>query len=89
LAWFVSSFFLLTLTLLMARVCTDHAHHAFAADDATVHANASNGTTYFHCFYSTFVVERRVIIPKNRPLDKGVNENFFILTVYAGLPPAQ
>jgi hypothetical protein len=40
----------LALTLLMARVGTDHAHHAFTANDATVHANAANGTTYFHCF---------------------------------------
>jgi hypothetical protein len=49
LAWFGFLFFL-ALTLLMARVCTDHAHHAFAADDATVLAYATNGTTYFHCF---------------------------------------
>ena len=32
----------------MAWVGTDHAHHAVAADDAAVLANATNGTTYFH-----------------------------------------
>ena len=33
----------------MPGIGADHAHHAFAADDAAVLANATNGTTYFHC----------------------------------------
>jgi hypothetical protein len=48
-----TSLSLLTLTLFVARVGTDHAHHAFAADDAAVLANATNGTTYFHGCYFT------------------------------------
>ena len=42
----------LTLALLVARVGADHAHHALAADDAAVLANATNGTTYFHCGFT-------------------------------------
>ena len=46
---FTSCLSYLALTLLMARVSADHAHHALAANDAAVLANATNGTTYFHC----------------------------------------
>ena len=46
---FTSCLSYLALALLMARVSADHAHHALAADDAAVLANATNGTTYFHC----------------------------------------
>ena len=63
--------FSLTLTLLVARVGADHAHHAFAADDAAVLANATNGTTYFHGLTLLSVVERMVIISKNGRIDKG------------------
>ena len=63
----------LALALLVARVGADHAHHALAANDAAVLANATNGTTYFHVVYSTFVVERTNIISKIRTPDKGVN----------------
>lgn len=66
--------FYLALTLLVARVCADDAHHAFTADDAAVLANATNRTTYFHCFYSTFVVERMVIISKTDAICKGGTE---------------
>ena len=38
----------LALALFVARVGTDHAHHALAADDAAVLANATNGASYFH-----------------------------------------
>jgi hypothetical protein len=38
----------LTLALLVTRVGADHAHYAFAADDAAVLADATNGATYFH-----------------------------------------
>ena len=63
----------LALALLVARVGADHAHHALAANDAAVLANATNGATYFHVVYSTFVVERMDIISKISPCDKGVN----------------
>jgi hypothetical protein len=53
---------LLALALLVARVCADHAHHAFAADDATVLADATNGATYFHFDLPTLVVEQGDII---------------------------
>ena len=42
----------LTLALLVARVGADHTHHAFAADDATILADATNGTTYFHVVFT-------------------------------------
>ena len=46
----------LALALLVARVCADHAHHALAADDAAVLADATNGTTYFHLCLTLFRV---------------------------------
>ena len=62
-SWHGFSFlFLLALALLVARVCADHAHHAFAADDATVLADATNGATYFHFDLPTLVVEQGDII---------------------------
>ena len=48
------SSFLLALALLVARVGADHAHHALAANDAAVLADATNGTTYFHCYLLYF-----------------------------------
>ena len=68
--------FSLALALLVARVCADHAHHALAANDATVLADATNGTTYFHWLTLLSVVERMVIISYLRSLDKGVNAEF-------------
>jgi hypothetical protein len=65
--------FLLTfsaLTLLMARVGTDHAHYAFAANNATILADATNRTTYFHVFTLLSVVEQYVILPKRGCVDK-------------------
>jgi hypothetical protein len=38
----------LALSLLMFRVCTDHAHHALAVDDLTVITHLFNGSPYFH-----------------------------------------
>jgi hypothetical protein len=49
---FLVSLLVSALPLLVAGVRADHAHHAFAADDAAVLAYAANGTTYFHVFYS-------------------------------------
>jgi hypothetical protein len=72
LAWLFFSSFFLALTLFMARVCADHAHHAFATNDATVLADAANGTTYFHWLTLLFMVERRISISKRRPPIKGV-----------------
>ena len=36
----------------MAGVGANDAHHAFTADDTAVLANATNGTTYFHCIFT-------------------------------------
>jgi hypothetical protein len=67
----VFSSFFLALTLFMARVCADHAHHAFATNDATVLADAANGTTYFHWLTLLFMVEQRISISKRPFADKG------------------
>jgi hypothetical protein len=67
----VFSSFFLALTLFMARVCADHAHHAFATNDATVLADAANGTTYFHCLTLLFMVEQPISISKTARPDKG------------------
>jgi hypothetical protein len=71
-SWHGFSFlFLLALALLVARVCADHAHHAFAADDATVLADATNGTTYFHGFLLYFGGRTKRYYLKNRTLLQG------------------
>ena len=79
-----SLLFPLTLTLLVARVCADHAHHAFAADDATVLADATNGTTYFHLLTLLSVVERMVIISYLGRSDKGENPKKLKTVKYHG-----
>jgi hypothetical protein len=38
----------LTLTLLVAWICTDHAHNAFASDDFAVAANFLDRSRNFH-----------------------------------------
>jgi hypothetical protein len=40
--------YLLTLTLLVARVSADHSHNAVATDDLAVPANFLDGCSYFH-----------------------------------------
>jgi hypothetical protein len=41
-------FSLLTLALLMARICANDAHNTLATDDAAIFANATDGTANFH-----------------------------------------
>jgi hypothetical protein len=77
LAWLFFSSFFLALTLFMARVCADHAHHAFATNDATVLADAANGTTYFHWLTLLFMVEQPISIPNRPRTDKGENYKKF------------
>jgi hypothetical protein len=38
------------LPLLVAAILADDPHHAVAADDFAIAANALYGSTYFHCF---------------------------------------
>ena len=61
----------------MARVCADHAHHAFATNDATVLADAANGTTYFHWLTLLFMVEQPISISNRPHADKGENYKKF------------
>jgi hypothetical protein len=44
----IVSFGCLTLTLFMTRIGANDAHHAFAANDAAVFANATNRAANFH-----------------------------------------
>jgi hypothetical protein len=37
-----------TLALLMARICADHTHNTFAADDLAVTAHLLDGSGDFH-----------------------------------------
>ena len=69
----------LTLALLVARVGADHAHHALAANDAAVLANATNGTTYFHYVFTLLEWSNIEIVYQKVPLSrKGENENMKI-----------
>ena len=86
-SWHGCYFLFLPLALLVARVCADHAHHALAADDATVLADATNGTTYFHWLTLLSVVERKDIISKTVLLGKGGNEKKAISAILCILPP--
>ena len=71
----------------MARVCADHAHHAFATNDATVLADAANGTTYFHCLTLLFMVEQRISISKMTRYHKGENYKFANARSWPCFPP--
>jgi hypothetical protein len=41
----------LTLTLFVSRVCTDHSHDAFAANDLAILTNTFYRTSYFHKYH--------------------------------------
>ena len=57
----------LTLALLVTRVGADHAHYAFAADDAAVLADATNGATYFHVVITLLEWSNKCVVYQKSP----------------------
>ena len=54
-------YFLLTLTLLMARIGANNPNHAFPANDSAVFTNAANGTADFHNAFFFFVSQKEFV----------------------------
>ena len=61
----------------MTRIGANDAHHAFAANDAAIFANATNGTANFHDESLLLPVSKRAHIkPYSPEKSKGGFENF-------------